>query len=372
MGGGGDLGAASAALAAQAQNAPDYATLGSGWDHPESRVVYRGRTHRSVTHPSSAARQARSKERWAALAAGGAELAAVASALLEEVGSADAAAAEGATAEGIEAIADAELLAPLRALHEGALSHTMGGSPVPEGELRAVVRDMTRAVFAGEYKSWKYGGRGNAKGAAQLAGLTPAQLKEWTDGGAEPEEAPGGIFTLETDSLDSFFWATKIGGPSHGFDFETPCVLPITANARHKAVLVDDPRNFPHHPSGRAHLRLLHDAEGGGPLLYLEATNVDFMHGRADRRAFGSAVLAHVARKAQRMGVPLSAEAHLESELAGLARQLGGSVRRAQQRLVLRPSAAVMEASDTLTNLHDWVQKEEMTTGRLTRAVYTP
>ena len=36
------------------------------------------------------------------------------------------------------------------------------------------------------------------------------------------------------------FWATKIGGPSHGFDFEGQCLLPLLANARHKVVLVTD------------------------------------------------------------------------------------------------------------------------------------
>lgn len=39
----------------------------------------------------------------------------------------------------------------------------------------------------------------------------------------------------EQDEL-GFFWATKIGGPSHGFDIEGQCLLPLLANARHKVV----------------------------------------------------------------------------------------------------------------------------------------
>merc|ERR1712232_1138917 len=52
------------------------------------------------------------------------------------------------------------------------------------------------------------------------------------------------------------FWATKIGGPSHGFDVEAQCLLPLLANARHKVILVSDPE-YKHHPVGRAHFRLL-------------------------------------------------------------------------------------------------------------------
>ena len=41
-------------------------------------------------------------------------------------------------------------------------------------------------------------------------------------------------------------------------------------------------------------------------------------------------------------------------------------------RLVLRPSNGVVEASDYLTNKHDWVQLEEEVTGPLKRALWRP
>ena len=115
--------------------------------------------------------------------------------------------------------------------------------------------------------------------------------------------------------------ATKIGGPSHGFDIEGQCLLPLVANARssdpclrnsrtlapthsrhpltlhlsklptphnspltfsppppcsrHKVILVSDPA-YPHHPVGRAHFRLLAFANSGKPVLWLETTNTDF------------------------------------------------------------------------------------------------
>ena len=41
-----------------------------------------------------------------------------------------------------------------------------------------------------------------------------------------------------------FFWATKIGGPSHGFDLEGQCLLPLLANARHKVTALGPKRAY--------------------------------------------------------------------------------------------------------------------------------
>ena len=74
------------------------------------------------------------------------------------------------------------------------------------------------------------------------------------------------------------------------------------------------------------------------------------------------------------MGVGLSVEAHLQGtlgEVAG-AGAGGGAVRAVSDRLVLRPSNGVVEASDYLTNKHDWVQLEEEITPPLRRALYEP
>ena len=66
-------------------------------------------------------------------------------------------------------------------------------------------------------------------------------------------------------------------------------------------------------------------------------------------------------------------EAHLAGAVEKVARESGGgSVASASDRLVLRPSNGVLEASDYLTNKHDWVQMAEEVTGSLRRAVFTP
>lgn len=59
--------------------------------------------------------------------------------------------------------------------------------------------------------------------------------------------------------------------------------------------------------------------------------------------------------KAERMGVALSLEPHLEGLVASLAPAGRARVSAVQDKLVLRPSKAVVEASDYLSHKHDWV-----------------
>ena len=64
-----------------------------------------------------------------------------------------------------------------------------------------------------------------------------------------------------------------------------------------------------------------------------------------------------------------------EGDAAGAApvRQDDARVRAgARQRLTLRPSNGVVEASDYLSSKHDWLQIEEETTSPLRRCVYDP
>lgn len=111
-------------------------------------------------------------------------------------------------------------------------------------------------------------------------------------------------------------------------------------------------------------------------MLWLETVNSDFEARRVDTRSWQVAVLRHAATKAAAMGVGLSVEPFLERQLAGLVTEhLAGSaedVAVSNDRLVLRPSNGVLEASDYLSHKHDWVQLDEELTAPMRRAVYTP
>lgn len=217
---------------------------------------------------------------------------------------------------------------------------------------------------------------GNPGAKTQLAGLSAEALSGWVfDDDVRHDD--GGLTTSDASGLD-VFWATKIGGPSHGFDYEGQCLLPLIANARHKVILVKDP-SWPHHPVGRAHFRLLHFEDGQTPVLWMEAMNVDFRANGVDDGKFLVAAVTHAALKAEKMGVALSLDTHAkltaQQAIASRGPALwgdGASLEVRQHRLVLRPSVGVVEASDYLSHKHDWVQTVEETTHEMRRLVYTP
>eukprot|EP00931_Biecheleriopsis_adriatica_P103648 TRINITY_DN78450_c0_g1_i1.p1 TRINITY_DN78450_c0_g1~~TRINITY_DN78450_c0_g1_i1.p1 ORF type:complete len:499 (-),score=87.80 TRINITY_DN78450_c0_g1_i1:25-1500(-) len=353
----------------------DYRTLGLGWHHPQSRTAYREGRQPSTAHAASRARAERSRialvELARSLAGSDGCVSAgetILTAFCDEISAAEEP-RKNATVEAGLAALEAELLLPLRALNEdrfagSTLARTFNGDPLPAGRMEAKVDEITGHVLAGTFSIWRYS---NRIGARQLDGLSDAQLALWmeptrtecSNGLVVHEDAPGEL---------GFFWATKIGGPSHGFDVEGQCLLPLLSNARHKVVLVSDP-DWPYHPSGRAHLRLLWtaDEETPRPVLWFETVNICF-HARVDPRPWIRPILTHVARKAEAMGAILSVQESFAGELEQVVRS-PGQVRIAEDRLLLRPSNAIVEASDYLGD-HDWIQEEEEITRPLRRAVY--
>ena len=283
--------------------------------------------------------------------------------------------AADATFAGVAAALDHELLLPLRAFNEGITSMftTFNGQSVPPAPVKQAVHALVAATLANRFSEWRYT---NPVGVRQLEGLSPSQISTWREPTSSMHDKGVRVHEDETGEL-GFWWATKIGGPSHGFDLEGQCLLPLLCNARHKVLLVSDPA-FPHHPAGRAHFRLLwvHGSSPPRAVLWLETINASFDAGRVDMRAWLHAVLLHAASKAAAMGVPLSVESGLARPLAAVVTsRLGGEegdVSVVQDRLVLRPSNGVVEASDYLGNKHDWVQMEEEVTAPLRRALYTP
>uniref|UniRef100_A0A7S4W576 Uncharacterized protein n=2 Tax=Alexandrium monilatum TaxID=311494 RepID=A0A7S4W576_9DINO len=357
----------------------DYSSLGIGWDHPNSRMAYRTGSHRSTMAPASRNRAEASRRSLAALVAAVGECSAdaedgVTEAFIREIGlRPEEPAAKAASFEGVAAALEAELLLPLRALNEGEIRQTMKGVPLPTAELRQVVRTVTGAVLSrpGGFSDWRYG---NPLGQEQLRGLTTEQLRAWREPMAM--EHPRGVRTHEDAPGElGFFWATKIGGPSHGFDYESQCILPLLANARHKVILLSDP-GWPHHPAGRAHWRLLWSLGQAEPepRLWLETVNCDFdAHGLATE-VWALAALRHALTKAVTMRVPLSMAAPLAEDLRRVAESQGfeGEVRPVQECMLLRPSNAVVEASDYLSPEHDWIQRAEEVTGKIPRCLFIP
>lgn len=354
----------------------DYAGLGLGWKHPESRTAYRGARHGSTTCKKSRERADKSKSSLVklvdSLIAGtaGAAGPAIAAAFCDEISPcADARAA--ATAEAVLSALEAELLLPLRALNEDRLAgstmaRTFGGRALPAEKIKTCVDQITLHVLDGSFSKWRYE---NPVGERQLEGVSDEQKRIWAD--PTKTEAGDGLVVHEDGPGElGFFWATKIGGPSHGFDIEGQCLLPLLANARHKVVLVSDPQ-WPHHPCGRAHFRLLWThASPQRPVLWLETLNTCF-DAHVNTRLWGRAVAQHVVKKAQAMGALLSVTQQVARDIQGVAGVKEGSISQRADKLVLRPSNGVVEASDYLGD-HDWFQEQEEVVGPFRRSVYDP
>merc|ERR1719265_1652878 len=203
----------------------------------------------------------------------------------------------------------------------------------------------------------------NPVGRRQLEGLSDEQCSLWQTSTVSEFSCPSGEVLRVYDGnpefgeLD-FFWATKIGGPSHGFDYETQCLLPLLCNARHKVMLVEDPA-WPHNPAGRAHFRMLWSSKGQ-PRLWLEPVHTDFSSQREAGRslqgpAWRKAVLRHAIAKAQAMGVALS----VDRSFGALLESLVAPDTIYQEHHILRPSNGVVEASDYLSSKHDWLQQTD-------------
>merc|ERR1711908_169810 len=96
--------------------------------------------------------------------------------------------------------------------------------------------------------------------------------------------------------------------------------------------------------------------------------------GLADKKGCTLAVLKHAVQKADQMLVPLSVTHRFAQALKVVLESLGsdGLVEIVEEALVLRPSSGVLEASDYLSEKHDWVQLEEEVTEALPRALYIP
>ncbi|CAE8641202.1 unnamed protein product, partial [Polarella glacialis] len=328
----------------------DYSFLGVGWHHPSSRTAYRLARHSSTVAAASRLRAAESRRLLAELLAKVAEgeldaEEVVSESFVREIGLLPMEAPSESVSFGAvcQALA-AELLLPLRALNECRMTQTMCGSELPAEELKQVVLALTQAVLRreGGFAEWRYT---NPVGREQLRGLSEEQLQLWR----EPTEMQHsqGLRTHEDEPGElGFFWATKIGGPSHGFDYESQCILPLLANARHKVLLVSDPKlgsGLLIQPAAPTSAEK-HFAEVE-PRLWLETVNCDF---EVSTDSWDCAALRHAALKADSMHVPLSVDGWLK-EATHLSRH---------------------RASDYLSSEHDWVQRDEEITHAVSRVLY--
>eukprot|EP00435_Cladocopium_sp_Y103_P000301 s2757_g1.t1 len=228
-------------LAQQATKAIDYASLGMGFppQHPTDRLSYREGTHSSFVKSQS--RCQRSLEALQELCRSPLEERVICQQFVKEIGC-HPDLAKVATLEGVRLALEHELLLPLRALNEGRkwMYQTFTKQPLPSAQIDEVVQDITASVLNNTFRTWRYG---NPVGLKQLEGLSPKQLQQWQEPSSSWVKLETRTIRVHEEDGLELFWATKIGGPSHGFDVEGQCHLPLLANARSKAESPVLPRN---------------------------------------------------------------------------------------------------------------------------------
>lgn len=364
-------------LADQALACPDYRSIGRGGMHPTSRHEYRDRTAIVFVHPVVRERQARSHEALlqdaAELVQGGPGPAAAAilmRALAREI-SADSSAWGAPSVGALRSLLEAELLMPLRALREIDILGPEWSGQGLEPLLETLLGELIQHIVQGDFREWVY-----QRGAFQLEGLSPEQLQQWVELSAGTHMLSSGrsIRTREEDGIE-MMWATKIGGPSHGFDFQTRCLLPLVCNARHKVILIEDVELWPHNAVARSHLRLLHRATDRQPVLHLEPVQTEFpVESTSPRLEYHTAVIRHAMAKADSMGLPLLLGESFDPTDPPWHPEAKAhpALRETVEQLLLMPSNGIFEASDSLSRRHDWPQLEEEVTEPLVRWTYTP
>jgi len=93
-----------------------------------------------------------------------------------------------------------------------------------------------------------------------------------------------------------------------------------------------------------------------------------------DCSKYVAAVLKHVVAKSEAMEVPVLMDTKLTEQANQIGHDFraGGRVFYTTERLLLRPSNGVCEASDYLSKRHDWVQLQSEVTMPLSRTLYVP
>lgn len=381
-----------------ARSAPDYASTRMGWHYPQARSEYRARAFDPWNLYASDKRQqesvgsATAQLQIHALSkdpAGDLQKLFLDTFFAEIGVPKDVAATWKPKLDAVfDAVAKHEALLPLRALNETVVDMANAGArtaglPPPQTralaeklvpKVRDFVRDVTKNVVEGTYREWRYE---NPLSKAQLQALSKEQLAKWKEGLSVESWAAAGakLKTREEDSVE-LMWVTKIGGPSHGFDYGGNCLLPLLGNGRTKTILVDDPR-WEHNAAARCYIRML-PGEDGKPTLYLEPNQRDFPHrrrfdvdGQSERLEWESAqqaLVKHAIAKAKALGVTLS----VPDWMGGTLDAMGVDASFQMRRFVLHPSAGIFEASDTLGIGHDWINDEKLTTPPLKRFVIEP
>lgn len=150
------------------------------------------------------------------------------------------------------------------------------------------------------------------------------------------------ITTEGDDNYYIYFWATKIGGPSHGFDIGPQCLYSLLGNARNKVILLYNKELNDY--VARSYLRVL--KTDNECILFLEEVqfNEKYVYNNYKlKKIWKQYIIEHAYKRSKLLNIKLAIPWIKNKPKKKL-------------RIILDPSDAILEASDYICNKHDWVQ----------------
>ena len=155
------------------------------------------------------------------------------------------------------------------------------------------------------------------------------------------------ITTEGDDNYYMYFWATKIGGPSHGFDIAPQCLYSLLGNARNKVIILYN-KDFNDYVA-RAYLRMLKTNNTCIMLLEKVQFNDSYINDIKNenlKELWENYIINHAYKRSKLLNVKLAIP-WIENKP------------KKKIRIILDPSDGILEASDYISNKHDWVQLNE-------------
>lgn len=252
------------------------------------------------------------------------------------------------TVKAVVELLDGQGLVALRGINERMMINGLLGEKTREQLL-----ELTQAFFEGTFQSWR---NDHPTSQKQVEKLTPEQLGVWladfsiTHEAKDTKDQPVLLTTSQPRGVD-LLWATKVGGPSYGFDIGPQALLGLLSNVRNDFVLVKDPRwpNF----AARTNIRLVHTAGNDKPALFCEGPAHDFPY-PGKRSELDAAVVKHAMGMAKEMGLPL----YVSGLLIPTIKELKVPGKLADEEFVLFPSRLWEAAS--VFGLHDEPQTKTL------------
>tara|TARA_Y100001970_G_C14246533_1_gene868668 strand:+ start:1431 stop:2678 length:1248 start_codon:yes stop_codon:yes gene_type:complete len=239
-------------------------------------------------------------------------------------------------------ILDYNLCMPLRAININIPKYNKSNTQKLNGkDVKKLVNKINKSLFMDDFVDFKFKSIDK-----QLSHLSVFNRHLWK----YQYKCLHDSETLTTEGDDNYymyFWATKIGEPSHGFDVNPQCLYPLLCNARNKVIFLYN-KEFDDF-AARAYLRILQTEKEA--ILWLE--NIEYnndvcVENNDTVEKWTTYFIEHAYKRAEMLGIKL---------VIPWINQLP----KEKFSIILDPSDGILETSNFISDQENWVQTETET-----------